>query len=156
MMQVEQLEDPSQFVLVPALHERVRKLLIGQRVGEILAMLLLPAVNSCVEAETRSATTFDLGQLALSLAAYRAERGVYPDSLDALAPKYLPKIPTDRFTGDPLVYRTAADGYVLYSLGPNLQDDDGTDSDTAQDQNDSLDYDIVVRVPAKAATGDAQ
>jgi len=63
--------------------------------------------------------------LAFALAAYKADHGKYPLKLDALAPKYLPQIPLDLFTGKALIYRPAANGYLLYSFGPNGQDDEG-------------------------------
>jgi hypothetical protein len=48
-----------------------------------------------------------------------------PKSLDALAPKYLAKIPDDYFTGKPLPYRPNENGYLLYSFGMNGKDDGG-------------------------------
>ena len=51
--------------------------------------------------------------IAIALAAFRAEQGSYPKSLDALTPKYLDKIANDYFTGKPLVYRPDEKGYLL-------------------------------------------
>jgi hypothetical protein len=58
---------------------------------------------------------------------HQRESGRYPKTLDALTPKYLEKVPQDLFTGKPLVYRPDAkgSGYLLYSFGPNGQDDQG-------------------------------
>lgn len=70
-------------------------------------------------------------RLMLALAAFRSEQGVYPPTLDALAPRYLPVIPEDPVTGKPLAYRvldpaaTTASGYALYSLGLDGLDDGG-------------------------------
>jgi hypothetical protein len=63
--------------------------------------------------------------LAFALAAFQREHGKYADKLDALAPKYLTKIPNDLFTDKPLVYRPTEKGYLLYSFGMNGKDDDG-------------------------------
>jgi hypothetical protein len=63
--------------------------------------------------------------IAFALAAYRADRGRYPVTLDELAPAYLPVVPLDLFSGKPLIYRPAKDGYLLYSVGENGKDDGG-------------------------------
>ncbi|MBC8104402.1 MAG: hypothetical protein H7Z41_17640 [Cytophagales bacterium] len=67
----------------------------------------------------------------LALRAYRAEQGAYPESLEALVSHgYLSRIPADPFAstgGTPVRYRRLAGGtYLLYSVGPDCQDDDGT------------------------------
>jgi len=57
--------------------------------------------------------------------------------------KYLPTIPTDIFAeGAPLHYYRKGGGYVLYSVGANLKDDDGKEGGW-------LSPDIVVRVSGK-------
>ncbi|MBC8101415.1 MAG: hypothetical protein H7Z41_02345 [Cytophagales bacterium] len=67
----------------------------------------------------------------LALRAYRAEQGAHPESLGALVSHgYLSRIPADPFAstgGTPVRYRRLAGGtYLLYSVGPDCQDDDGT------------------------------
>ena len=74
-----------------------------------------------------------LTRVALGLAAYKAERRTYPARLDELAPAYLPDVPTDPFTDAPFVYARTADGYRLYSVGPNMKDDGGADHEPADD-----------------------
>jgi hypothetical protein len=55
-----------------------------------------------------------------------------PDTLDALAPQFIAKIPNDLFGGKPLRYKKNADGsYLLYSIGWNMQDDDGVTAHTS-------------------------
>jgi hypothetical protein len=85
--------------------------------------------------------------VAFALAAYRAEHGQYPDDLSALAPAYLDAIPTDLYSaGKPLRYRrSAADGFVLYSVGVNGVDEDGR-TPTDQPAGD----DVSVRMPMPA------
>nr|CAA9299501.1 hypothetical protein AVDCRST_MAG63-5072 [uncultured Armatimonadetes bacterium] len=65
----------------------------------------------------------------LVLLAYRAERGTYPASLDALVRDgYLARVPDDPFApSGPLRYRRVSDTRcVLYSVGPDGRDDGGT------------------------------
>lgn len=63
-----------------------------------------------------------LGQarVVVALEQYRKEKGSYPDGLAALAPKFIEAVPTDPFTGRPLMYQLGGDGqYNLWSLGPD-------------------------------------
>jgi hypothetical protein len=83
--------------------------------------------------------------VAFALAAYRADHGKYPASLDELAPKYLPKVPRDLFSGGPLVYLPEGDGYLLYSFGVNGSDEDGRGRD-----DDPRGDDLAVRMPVPA------
>ena len=80
--------------------------------------------------------------LALALAEYKREHGQYPDTLSDLSPKYLKTIPKDRFTDKPLKYQRQDQGYLLYSVGANGQDDKGQD----RNANNAAD-DWAIRVP---------
>jgi len=82
-----------------------------------------------------------LTQVALALAVHKAERGAYPASLAVLAPGILKAVPADRYSGKPLHYRREGGGYVLYSVGPDLDDDGGREAWKANEGSD-----IVVRV----------
>ena len=68
----------------------------------------------------------DLARTAIALERYRVARGEFPESLDALAPQFIAKVPHDVIGGQPLKYRRAADGqFALYSIGWNEKDDGG-------------------------------
>jgi hypothetical protein len=56
---------------------------------------------------------------------YRRAHRVWPESLAPLVPKYLEAVPLDPFDGQPLRYRKLADGVIVYSIGPDRQDDGG-------------------------------
>ena len=72
------------------------------------------------------ATRADLLILAFALAAYRAERGGYPQALRDLVPSYIDDVQIDRFSAKPIIYhRTDDGGYIAYSIGLNLIDDGG-------------------------------
>jgi hypothetical protein len=80
--------------------------------------------------------------VAFALAAYRRDRGRCPKQLDALAPKYLDKIPMDLFSGKPLIYHPSEEGYLLYSVGVNGCDEQGQSSDDQPPGDD-----LAIRVP---------
>jgi hypothetical protein len=55
----------------------------------------------------------------------RAHAGTPPPSLAALVPGFLPRVPEDPYSAQPLVLRPAAGGYTIYSLDLNRRDDGG-------------------------------
>ena len=63
---------------------------------------------------------------AIALARFRSAESRDPDQLSDLVPAYLPVIPVDSADGHPLRYRREGTGFILYSVGENLQDDGGS------------------------------
>lgn len=84
------------------------------------------------------ATRSNLLKLALSLAAYRADHGSYPLELADLKPKYITDVPKDIFNNKNLHYTPQNDGYLLYSVGVNGEDDEGN--------SDGMGDDVIVRM----------
>jgi len=99
--------------------------LLTDRMGDLLLALLMPALGAAASAQERAEMRLQVTRVALALAAYHAERGTFPARLADLAPKHLAKVPRDCFADAELVYRRTDDGYLLYSLGPNGEDDGG-------------------------------
>ena len=91
----------------------------------VLISLFIPSVRDVFIAEERSRQQASLTQAAFALAAHKTMHGDYPESLDELTPEFIATVPLDSFSGQQLVYKHTSDGYVLYSVGPNLKDDDG-------------------------------
>jgi hypothetical protein len=74
----------------------------------------------------RGQTAVNLARVSLALERFRLAHGEYPESLDALAPQFIAKLPHDIIGGGPLKYRRTSDGqFVLYSVGWNERDDGG-------------------------------
>jgi hypothetical protein len=116
----------------------VRGKLLGEFVTSQAAAVIRPIQRACDLNEQGLRNL----RVALALAAYERDHGTYPKSLDALAPKYLAKVPDDLFAGKPLAYQPAENGYLLYSVGPNGKDDGGR----SRGDNPPGD-DISVRIP---------
>ncbi len=70
----------------------------------------------------------NMAWVAAALARHKAERGAYPDSLEALVPQILPSLPDDPYGQGPLRYRHTGGNALLYSVGPNGRDDNGQSS----------------------------
>ncbi len=65
-------------------------------------------------------------QIACALERYHLAHGEYPETLDALMPQFMEKMPHDIIGGQPLHYRRTDDGkFLLYSVGWNETDDGG-------------------------------
>jgi hypothetical protein len=56
----------------------------------------------------------------------RAHGGALPPALDALVPTLMPAVPIDPFSGQPIVFKPAADGYFVYSVDINRREDGPT------------------------------
>lgn len=74
---------------------------------------------------------------AIALKRYELRYKRLPTKLDELVPQYLPALPRDWYSGRPLRYRlNPKGGFLLYSVGPNGQDDGG---DARTDRNEPPD-----------------
>lgn len=97
---------------------------LGKTFGNVLIGLLLPASSKIMDATDRCEQVARNLDVAFALALYRKETGGYPAKLADLAPKYLPVVPDDLFTGKPLVYQLEGKGYLFYSVGAHGKDGD--------------------------------
>jgi len=90
-----------------------------------LSNLSLGGMTRYPEQVARAQARALAARLGLALSAHKQQTGSYPDDLTVLSPDLIDEIPLDPFTGEPFIYRKEADGFILYSIGPNLTDDDG-------------------------------
>jgi hypothetical protein len=92
----------------------------------VLETLFIPNWNNAAEKFAHAQTSANLARVALALERYRLANGNYPESLDALAPKFISEIPHDVIGGESLKYRRdSINQFVLYSVGWNERDDGG-------------------------------
>jgi hypothetical protein len=88
--------------------------------------MLFPAIENAVKKLTYAQSATDLARTAIALERHRLAHGKFPESLDALAPQFMEKVPHDVINGTPLKYRRTDDGqFILYSVGWNETDDGG-------------------------------
>lgn len=91
-----------------------------------LVRLLAPALRSFATAARRSQVELRCAIAAIAAERYRREKGQWPENLEALRKgRYLKQVPTDVFDGEPLRMRRLEDGLVIYSVGPDGQDNRG-------------------------------
>jgi len=67
----------------------------------------------------------DVATLGIANRMYKEKNGKFVDSLDQLAPVIMSSIPKDPFSGKDYVYRRDDNGFIIYSLGENMKDDNG-------------------------------
>jgi hypothetical protein len=115
---------------------------VGKALTDVVVSGLLSSFLLLQRSADRSEQAQRNLQVAFALEAYRKEHGAYPKELAELAPKYLPQVPDDLFSGKPLIYRRAQDGYLLYSVGPNGKDDEGRGRDDMPPGDD-----LSIRMP---------
>jgi hypothetical protein len=103
-----------------------------------LSDALFPAVMRVAEAEARNTARLRGMAIVSAVEWYAQEHGVYPETLDALAPGYLPSVPQDPFSGRPFPYFVDANGYTVYAAGGDRTDNDGTPGAPSDDGSDLI------------------
>ncbi len=99
--------------------------------------MFLPTIAGSVKEEVKAHAALRVSRAALAVEQWRLAHGRWPDSLDELVPELLDEVPDDPFCEEKIRYRRTEDGVVIYSVGPDGQDDEAT---THAEANDPLDY----------------
>jgi len=92
----------------------------------IISRMLLPFLEKSFEKFGSHEARLRCVETAVALQLYRQRQGgKAPDALDKLVPTILKNTPVDPFTGKILRYRPMAEGFMVYSVGPDQKDDGG-------------------------------
>jgi len=103
----------------------------------LIAALLLPALGRVPIKAAMAQTTVDEAVLACALERYRLANGQFPETLEALVPRFISQLPNDVISGEPYKYHLTNDGqFVLYSVGWNEKDDGGVPGKTLFDEKE--------------------
>jgi hypothetical protein len=123
---------------------------LRRRPYDLFSKMLLPALGRFADKCARAQSSVDLARVACALERYRLANGQFPETIEALAPKFIAKMPRDVINGQPLKYCRTDDGqFVLYSVGSNETDDGGTVVLTKNGNLDQNKGDWVWRYPAR-------
>lgn len=92
----------------------------------IVTAIMLPVYARATEKRDQTIARVGLAQVALALKAYKNEKGEYPESLAQL-PEVIEwaDLPEDPFSGQDFIYRREGEGFLVYSIGADLEDDGG-------------------------------
>jgi hypothetical protein len=105
-----------------------------------LSRVMLQGSEQILIAKAQNEAILQVTCVGLALKRYKMSNGVYPDTLSYLTPSFLDKLPEDPFSGNSLLYRKEGEGFLLYSVGRDLQDNQGAQFNQ---KFHSMPYDIV-------------
>jgi len=91
----------------------------------IVTHIVYPVYSRSADKRDQAVANIDLFEIALAAESYRAEHGEWPADLQALQATLSYELPQDPFAGAPYRYRREQSGYIVYSPGPDLDDDGG-------------------------------
>jgi len=87
----------------------------------------MPALGKVSQIAYRNKVQVEAFIVIVAILRYKQERGNYPENLsELLEAGLLKELPMDPFSNKPVVYRKIDDGFMLYSVGLNFEDDGGT------------------------------
>lgn len=90
-----------------------------------LTRMLVPALFSVGKARDGAEAELAGSCILLGLLTYRERHGAYPEALRNLRVELKWHTPPDPFSGADFFYRPVGEGFLLYSIGDDLQDDGG-------------------------------
>jgi hypothetical protein len=93
--------------------------------SKLLALLMLPGLHRVADHLYDVRVHLTCATAALAAERFRQTTGKWPNAWDQLVPTYLAEVPRDLFDDTPLHIRILNDGVLIYSFGPDGQDDSG-------------------------------
>ncbi|MEM9882316.1 MAG: hypothetical protein AAF800_05320 [Planctomycetota bacterium] len=127
------MTDPMTYVVLTQAPQPIARRLVSETVADLLTDILLPALSAATRTETKVNQITAITPALVAMAGYRAERGEYPGTLDALVPAWLDAVPIDVYTGEPVRYKIEEGRPVVYSVGPDGEDDGGRVTQLSED-----------------------
>jgi hypothetical protein len=115
----------------------------------VLSKMIFPVFEVVIWRQERITAGLRAAQIALAAVAYEGERGTPPHSLSELEAAGW-ALPADPFGGGTYQYRREGDGFVVWSIGPDMDDDAGARDYEAwaklpDDEQKEHDYDVIFR-----------
>ena len=100
---------------------------------------VLPGYGKAIETLVKNETLRQLALAGLGVQRFRIRHGRAPDTLEALTPEFVARLPIDLFSGRPVLIKPSSShpNPLLYSVGRNFLDDQG-----------AADLDLVWPIPA--------
>ena len=116
-----------------------------------LSRLIVPATDAVLRSQCMAVARHRAAEVLLAATRERLASGTLPASIDALVPARLPSVPRDPFTTDaPLHLKATSEELLIWSVGPDGDDDGGPqkDSEECDTGNDDIGLRMTVGAPA--------
>ena len=116
-----------------------------------LSRLIVPATDAVLRSQCMAVARHRAAEVLLAATRERLASGTHPASIDALVPARLPSVPRDPFTTDaPLHLKATSEELLIWSVGPDGDDDGGPqkDSEECDTGNDDIALRMTVGAPA--------
>ncbi len=97
-----------------------------------ISAMITPALGRVLEEGVKAEVRLHVARTALAAEEWRLTHGRWPDSLEQLVPEFLDAVPEDPFSDTRIQYKRTGTGVVVYSVGPDGQDDGGTSLEEAR------------------------
>jgi len=112
--------------------------------AKILVVLGVPQFSKVITKYYIALSKFNVLLTAVAVKSYAIKNNKLPDTLQVLEPGYLPKLPEDPFDNfNPLKFEKKEKGWVIYSLGPDRQDNQANIIHSGKEEEPSAAGDIV-------------
>ena len=93
-------------------------------------------------------------RLQIAILGFQKAKGKLPDRLDDLVPEFIEAVPPDDFDGKPM--RWSKEKRIVYSVGPDLADDGGNETEVARQGHKDLVYHLDPKDAKKPAAAEAR
>jgi hypothetical protein len=110
---------------VAALDRELRDATAADPVNLLLPRLLMPSLGRVVERFAVDRARCDAAAAVCAALRFRADTGAWPARAEDLAPRYVPAVPLDPWTGLPIHMASDANGFRMWSVGEDGRDDGG-------------------------------
>lgn len=113
--------------------------------NKILTRFLYPSLVRIRSVAQQHDAKVALSMLACAVELYRHEHAKLPDELSALVPSFLAELPEDPYGDGGIKYERLSDGYKLYSVSRDGEDDGGKSPGPSRELDDTLDLVLTVK-----------
>jgi hypothetical protein len=115
----------------------------------IVTSVMAPALSNVLTSELRGRALHRAAEVIVAATRMRLAGETLPDAVETLVPENLPAVPRDPFTdGKPLLARRADDKWIVWSVGPDGEDDGGPPPAGAEAKPGNDDVGLRMAVPA--------
>jgi hypothetical protein len=131
---------PDNLIADRSFHQIGQKAMKGSRT---LSGSIFTALASGVGHEVEALAYLRIATTALAVEQFRNRNGKLPEELEQLTPDFIAEEPEDPFDGLSLRYKRTEKGYLIYSVGPDLNDDDGWEKSDKRKSPDGKSFDLT-------------